>query len=71
MPAQVVVVNVKSGDSVAAGDVLLVLESMKMEFPVIAPHAGVVAELTLIVGDRVELGQSLASVTPHDPAERQ
>jgi acetyl-CoA/propionyl-CoA carboxylase biotin carboxyl carrier protein len=71
MPAQVVVVNVKSGDSVAAGDVLLVLESMKMEFPVIAPHAGVVAELTLIVGDRVELGQPLASVTPHDPAERQ
>jgi biotin carboxyl carrier protein len=69
MPGLVVLVNAKSGDSVAKGAVLMVLESMKMELPVLAPHTGIVAELTLVVGDRVELGQPLASVTPTDGPE--
>lgn len=50
------------GDSVGAGEALLVLESMKMEIPVEAPVAGVVAEILVGKGDSVEEGQRLAAI---------
>jgi acetyl-CoA/propionyl-CoA carboxylase biotin carboxyl carrier protein len=62
MPGTVLIVNVANGDSVEEGDVLIVLESMKMELSIAAPHAGVVADLGLTVGDRVKQRQQLASV---------
>ena len=47
------------GDAVAAGDVLLILESMKMELPVEAPAAGTVAEIRCMPGQRVAEGDVL------------
>jgi len=62
MPGTVLLVHVADGDTVAAGDVLVVLESMKMELSITAPHAGTVAGLDLAVGDRVALKQPLVAV---------
>jgi acetyl-CoA/propionyl-CoA carboxylase biotin carboxyl carrier protein len=62
MPGTVLLVHVANGDAVAEGDVLLVLESMKMELQITAPHAGMVEELDLAVGDRVALRQPLVSI---------
>ena len=50
------------GDQVEEGDVLLVLESMKMELSITAPHAGVIEELDLRPGDRVALRQPLVTI---------
>lgn len=55
-----IVVNV--GDSVAAGDVLIILESMKMEIPLESPAAGRVAELLVGPLDVVEEGQVLVVI---------
>jgi acetyl-CoA/propionyl-CoA carboxylase biotin carboxyl carrier protein len=65
MPGTVLQVRVKNGDEVREGDVLLVLESMKMELSIAAPRPGTVEGLTLSPGDRVELGQPLVAVTAH------
>jgi acetyl-CoA/propionyl-CoA carboxylase, biotin carboxylase, biotin carboxyl carrier protein len=62
MPGQVLVVHAQAGDRVAAGDPLVVLESMKMELVLTAPVDGEVAELTVAVGDRVAVDQPLARV---------
>jgi acetyl-CoA/propionyl-CoA carboxylase biotin carboxyl carrier protein len=62
MPGTVLLVHVADGDAVAEGDVLLVLESMKMELSITAPHAGTVAGLDLAPGDRVALKQPLVAV---------
>ncbi len=50
MPGSVIAVNVAVGDVVAAGDVVLVIESMKLETAIRAPRAGVVATLAYGVG---------------------
>jgi acetyl-CoA/propionyl-CoA carboxylase biotin carboxyl carrier protein len=62
MPGTVWAVNVSNGDAVEEGDVLIVLESMKMELSIAAPVDGVVAELSVAVGDPVTHDQSLARV---------
>ncbi len=62
MPGNVLAVKVGEGDAVSEGDVLVVLESMKMELQVVAPADGVVGELTVGEGDQVERGQVLVEV---------
>ncbi len=62
MPGQVLLVHAAAGDTVAAGDPLVVLESMKMELVLTAPVDGRVAELTVAVGDKVAVDQPLARV---------
>jgi acetyl-CoA carboxylase biotin carboxyl carrier protein len=49
----------KVGDAVAEGDVLVILESMKMEMPVEAPQAGTVKEIRCKEADSVSEGQVL------------
>jgi acetyl-CoA/propionyl-CoA carboxylase biotin carboxyl carrier protein len=68
MPGTVLLVHVADGDTVAEGDVLLVLESMKMELSITAPHAGTVAGLALAPGDRVALKQPLVAVVTEETA---
>src|SRR5215218_5148944 len=63
MPGTVLLVHVQDGDRVQAGDVLLVIESMKMELAITAPTAGTVEGLDLRPGDRVALRQPLVAVT--------
>ena len=53
-------VEVEVGDSVAEGDVLLILESMKMEIPVESPSSGTVAEVLVREEDQVEEDQVVA-----------
>jgi biotin carboxyl carrier protein len=55
-------VNVKAGDKVAEGDVLCLLESMKMENPILAPVAGTVTKIDLSAGQVVEAGDLLAVI---------
>jgi len=50
------------GDSVSAGDVLLILESMKMEIPLESPVTGRIAELLVGPQDTVEEGQVLVVI---------
>ena len=69
MPGTVLLVKVANGDPVHAGDVLLVLESMKMELEIAAPHDGTVDGLALEPGDRVALRQPLVAVESADAAE--
>lgn len=55
-------VETQAGDEVAEDDVLLVLESMKMEIPVTAPVAGTVREVRVKEQDVVKEGQVLAVI---------
>lgn len=53
----------KPGDTLEADDTLLILESMKMEIPVLAPRRGCIAEIRVSEGDPVTEGQVLALFT--------
>ncbi|MEV1066857.1 biotin carboxylase N-terminal domain-containing protein [Streptomyces sp. NPDC050263] len=64
MPGTVTVVKVAVGDEVAAGQSLLVVEAMKMEHVICAPHAGTVAELDVTPGTTVAMDQVLAVIAP-------
>jgi len=55
-------VLVKAGDSVAEGDVLLIVEAMKMETEVSAPRAGTVTDVHVSEGDAVKVGDPLISL---------
>jgi acetyl-CoA carboxylase biotin carboxyl carrier protein len=55
-------VEAREGDRVEEDDILLVLESMKMEIPVMAPGAGTVREIRVKERDVVQEGQVLAVI---------
>jgi 3-methylcrotonyl-CoA carboxylase alpha subunit len=63
MPGRVLAVDVSPGQSVAAGDRLLVLEAMKMEHRITARSGGVVATVNVAVGDQVADGMLLVEIT--------
>ncbi|AVH58609.1 MULTISPECIES: ATP-binding protein [Streptomyces] len=69
MPGTVTVVKVAVGDDVTAGQSLLVVEAMKMEHVISAPHAGTVSELDVTPGTTVAMDQVLAVIAPHEEAE--
>lgn len=52
----------KPGDAVAAGDAVIVLESMKMEIPVEAPRGGTVREIKVAEGQTVQEGDTVAVI---------
>jgi propionyl-CoA carboxylase alpha chain len=62
LPGTIVSVRVEPGEHVAAGQVLVALEAMKMEHLIRAPHAGTVAEVRVSVGDQVETASVLLVV---------
>jgi propionyl-CoA carboxylase alpha chain len=66
MPGSVVSLAVAPGAKVGAGQPVLVLEAMKMQHTVTAPHAGVVSEINVTVGDQVAGGDVLAVVEEED-----
>ncbi|MGC2108344.1 MAG: biotin carboxylase N-terminal domain-containing protein [Candidatus Korobacteraceae bacterium] len=68
-PAVVVSIAVKPGDTVAAGDRLLVLEAMKMETQVVAPFSGKVRQVMTIPNVQVDTGAPLIQIEPSVEAE--
>ncbi|RZA19137.1 MAG: ATP-grasp domain-containing protein [Lysobacteraceae bacterium] len=62
MPGRVVLVQASAGQPVATGDVVLVIEAMKMELALKAPRDGVVAEVRVQAGDFVEADAVLATL---------
>lgn len=71
MPAQVSEVTVKQGDMVSAGQTLLILEAMKMEIRVTAPHDGIVTHLFVQKGDVVERDQQLIDIRENTQKEEE
>jgi acetyl-CoA/propionyl-CoA carboxylase biotin carboxyl carrier protein len=68
MPGTVTVVKTSVGDQVRRGQALLVLEAMKMEHVIAAPHDGTVSELPVAAGGTVAMEQLLAVVLPEEVA---
>ena len=62
MVANVWKVVVTEGDTVDDGDTLVILESMKMEIPVITEDAGVIVQLKVAEGDVVQEGDLIAVI---------
>jgi acetyl-CoA carboxylase biotin carboxyl carrier protein len=65
--ANVATVVVQEGDSVTPTDTLVILESMKMEIPVLAEVFGVVAELAVTAGDVIREGDVIAVIEEAQP----
>jgi propionyl-CoA carboxylase alpha chain len=66
MPAAVISVAVEDGQHVSKGDVVVVLEAMKMQHTITAPTDGVVSELSVTPGAQVESGAVLAVIQGED-----
>lgn len=62
MPGKIITVKKNAGASVKKGEVILVLEAMKMENEIVAPQDGVVASVDVAAGDAVEAGDVLATM---------
>jgi oxaloacetate decarboxylase alpha subunit len=62
LAGNIVKVHAAVGDVVSAGDVIVILEAMKMETEVRAPHAGTVAAVSVKAGDSVTVGDTLLSL---------
>lgn len=62
MPGKIIRVDIKVGDEVNEGDVVVVMEAMKMEYSIKAPATGTVQEVFCAVGDMVDSGKKLVEV---------
>lgn len=62
MPGKILAVKASVGQAVKRGDVIMVLEAMKMENDIVAPQDGTVASINAAVGDSVEAGATLATM---------
>jgi propionyl-CoA carboxylase alpha chain len=67
LPGKVIRVEVSAGDVVSEGQVLVVLEAMKMEHTLRAPHDGSVVDVHFAPGDQVEAGAVLVVVEQVGP----
>lgn len=63
MPGTILKVNVTAGQKVKSGDVLMILEAMKMENEIMAPKDGTVASVGVSAGASVENGTLLCSIS--------
>ena len=62
MPGKILAIKANAGQAVKKGDVVMILEAMKMENEITAPQDGTVAGINVAVGDSVESGDTLASL---------
>ena len=62
MPGTILKVNVKNGDAVKEGQVLLVLEAMKMENEIMAPKSGTITQVAVQKGASVNTGDALVFI---------
>jgi len=62
MPGKILGLKVSPGQAVKRGDVLILLEAMKMENEIVAPSDGTVASVNVAIGDSVEAGATLATL---------
>jgi len=62
MPGTIVDVLVKAGDIVEKGQLVAILEAMKMETEILAPNAGTVTEVQIAKGATVNLGDAIATL---------
>lgn len=62
MPGKILAVKASVGQAVKKGDVVLILEAMKMENEVVAPEDGTIASIAVAVGSAVEAGDTLATL---------
>ena len=70
MNGRLVAIAVEDGETVEAGQRLAVVEAMKMEHALVAPHAGVVRDLDASLGDQVEMGERIMRVEREDGSGR-
>ena len=62
MPGNIIDIKVKVGDTVAEGQVVLILEAMKMENEIVAAKAGVITGINCVKGDVVSTGDTLLTI---------
>ena len=62
VPGKVFKIEASVGQTVKAGDNIVILEAMKMEIPVVAPQHGTIASIDVAAGDAVENGDTLATM---------
>lgn len=62
MPGKILGVKANPGQAVKKGDVIVILEAMKMENEIVAPQDGTIASINVATGDPVEAGQALATL---------
>ena len=62
LAGKIISVNVKPGDVVKEGDILCLLESMKMENPILAPVSGTITEVGVNVDQVVKSGETIAVI---------
>ncbi len=62
MPGKILAVKASVGQAVKKGDVIMVLEAMKMENDIVAPQDGTIASINAAAGDSVESGATLATL---------
>jgi len=62
MPGKILAIKASAGTTIKKGDVILILEAMKMENEIVAPEDGTVASINVAVGDSVEVNAVLATL---------
>lgn len=63
LPGLVATIHVSAGDTIAEGDPVVTLQSMKMEIPVTAETGGEVAEILVAEGDEIDTGAVIARLS--------
>jgi biotin carboxyl carrier protein len=62
MVGKILRIEKTAGDAVEEDDVVVIMEAMKMEIPVVAPEGGTVKEVKVAVGQSVEAGEELVEI---------